>query len=89
MFVTSRAAKNLDAVKTVDQVQQYVESLRGKPVCIFYNSRGQEMKEEGIIINVYRNIFTFEFSRNGQNFKSSFTYSDLLTNIITLEPSDN
>ena len=85
--MTARTSKKPESVKTLAEVQEYVESLNGQPVVIVYNNRGREVKEEGTITNVYKNIFIFSFVRNGQSFKSSFTYSDLLTNVITLLPA--
>ena len=57
----------------LDVTQQQVKNLLYKRVKITYHTRGRELSDTGVITAVFGKIFTFEYERNGQKFKSSFT----------------
>ncbi|MBQ1299801.1 MAG: hypothetical protein IIY25_01660 [Erysipelotrichaceae bacterium] len=53
-----------------------------------YHTRGRELSDTGVITAVFGKIFTFEYERNGQKFKSSFTYTDVMTGGISIAPEE-
>lgn len=68
--------------------QEQVKNLLYKTVKITYHNRGREVSDIGVITAAFGNIFTFEYERNGQKFKSSFTYSDVMTGGISVSPAE-
>ena len=72
----------------LDIAQEQVKNLLYKTVKITYHNRGRELSDTGVITAAFGNIFTFEYERNGQKFKSSFTYKDVMTRGISIEPVD-
>ena len=72
----------------LDVAQQQVKNLLYKRVKITYHTRGRELSDTGVITAVFGKIFTFEYERNGQKFKSSFTYTDVMTGGISIAPEE-
>ena len=72
----------------LDVTQQQVKNLLYKRVKITYHTRGRELSDTGVITAVFGKIFTFEYERNGQKFKSSFTYTDVMTGGISIAPHE-
>ncbi|MBR3352624.1 MAG: hypothetical protein IKG35_10970, partial [Erysipelotrichaceae bacterium] len=72
----------------LDVTQQQVKNLLYKRVKITYHTRGRELSDTGVITAVFGKIFTFEYERNGQKFKSSFTYTDVMTGGISIAPEE-
>ncbi len=72
----------------LDVTQQQVKNLLYKRVKITYHTRGRELSDTGVIAAVFGKIFTFEYERNGQKFKSSFTYTDVMTGGISIAPEE-
>jgi uncharacterized protein Veg len=72
--------------KTMGETQSEVKELVGHPVRVVYHNRGREVADEGTITAAFGNLFIFEFVRRGHKFRSSFTYVDVLTDSISLEP---
>ena len=72
----------------LDVAQQRVKNLLYKRVKITYHTRGRELSDTGVITAVFGKIFTFEYERNGQKFKSSFTYTDVMTGGISIAPEE-
>ena len=72
----------------LDVTQQQVKNLLYKRVKITYHTRGRELSDTGVITAVFGKIFTFEYGRNGQKFKSSFTYTDVMTGGISIAPEE-
>ena len=72
----------------LDVTQQQVKNLLYKRVKITYHTRGRELSDKGVITAVFGKIFTFEYERNGQKFKSSFTYTDVMTGGISIAPEE-
>ena len=75
--------------KSLDETQTQIKALLNHPVRISYNSRGREVSDIGTITAVFNSLFIFEYQRKGQNFKSSFTYSDVMTEEIYVDEYDN
>ena len=65
--------------------QEKVRKMLNRQVRVIYNNRGREFSDEGMITAVFNNVFVFEFERNNQKFKASFTYTDVMTGGIELE----
>lgn len=72
----------------LDVTQQQVKNLLYKRVKITYHTRGRELSDTGVVTAVFGKIFTFEYERNGQKFKSSFTYTDVMTGGISIAPEE-
>ena len=75
--------------KSLDETQTQIKALLNHPVRISYNSRGREVSDVGTITAVFGSLFIFEYQRKGQNFKSSFAYSDVMTEEIYVDEYDN
>ena len=75
--------------KSLDETQTQIKALLNRPVKISYNSRGREVSDIGTITAVFNSLFVFEYQRKGLNFKSSFTYSDVMTEEIYVDEYDN
>lgn len=79
----ARAERNYDP-NSITNTQQFIQSLVNKKVQVTYHNRGKDICDEGIITNAFKNIFIFEYERNGRVFKESFTYSDVMTEEIVI-----
>ncbi len=67
---------NLDTIK-----KELENHLNKKVIIKVYGMRNKTNTYEGIINNIYPNIFTIKSS----NFEKSFTYADLITGEITIK----
>lgn len=85
--MSPRGNKSVKA-NNLSVTQEQVKNLLYKTVKITYHNRGREISDVGVITAAFGNIFTFEYERKGQKFKSSFTYSDVMTGGISLAPAD-
>jgi uncharacterized protein Veg len=85
--VAPRTKKTVEG-NNLDVTQQQVKNLLYKRVKITYHTRGRELSDTGVITAVFGKIFTFEYERNGQKFKSSFTYTDVMTGGISIAPEE-
>ncbi len=68
----------------LSSTQEQIKDLLYKSVKITYHNRGREVSDTGVITAAFGKIFTFEYVRNGQKFKSSFTYTDVMTGGISV-----
>ncbi|MBR2702351.1 MAG: hypothetical protein IKE77_09735 [Erysipelotrichaceae bacterium] len=70
--------------KSLSETQSQIKTLLNKHVKVSYNSRGREVCDIGTITAVFNSLFIFEYQRNGQHFKASFTYTDVMTEVISV-----
>ena len=70
--------------KSLSETQSQIKALLNKKVKVSYNSRGKEVSDIGIITAVFNSLFIFEYQRNNQQFKASFTYTDVMTEVISV-----
>ncbi|MEZ4358075.1 MAG: Veg family protein [Eubacteriales bacterium] len=70
---------------SLDQIKRYIFKKNGSRV-VFLSKNGRRgyQKQTGIIDGVYPDIFTIYVSDNNINRRFSYTYADILTNIIHL-----
>ena len=71
--------------KSLSETQSQIRNLLNKKVRISYNDRGKEVGDVGTITSVFNSLFIFEYQRNNRSFKSSFTYTDVMTDVICVE----
>ena len=76
--------EKLTTAVDLSEVQTFIKSLVGKPIVISYQNRGKNVQERGIITAAFNNIFVFEYHKLDSDLKESFTYSDVITNGITI-----
>ena len=66
----------------IKSIKRYLETKIGdKIVIIYYGSRNKKEKYEGILCNVYNNVFIVKLS-NGE--VKCFSYSDILIKTIQI-----
>ncbi|MDO4378134.1 MAG: Veg family protein [Erysipelotrichia bacterium] len=81
-------SKNLDPVRTIDQVKDEVTELINCKVRIYNNFSKREKPTEGLITAAYKNLFVLQTDENSFISKKTFTYSDLITGGISIELSE-
>ncbi|MBQ1342321.1 MAG: hypothetical protein IKD99_04705 [Erysipelotrichaceae bacterium] len=74
--------------KSLSETQSQIKALLNRKVKVSYNSRGREVSDLGTITAVFNSLFIFEYQRNGQQFKASFTYTDVMTEVISVSEAE-
>lgn len=68
----------------IEKVRESLENKKGKKIHFKYNGARNQIEEfDGIIENTYNAIFTIRIDNSNNKIKS-FTYSDVLTEILEL-----
>lgn len=63
------------------EIKDKVNNLKGKKIRIFVDvGRNKREAYEGIVLNTYKNVWTFKTDTNIK----SFCYSDILTNAVVI-----
>lgn len=67
---------------TIEAIREVISSKLGERVCIIYEEgRTKKLRCNGIITEVYSNIFIVK----DDDYKRSFSYYDILTNSIKMK----
>lgn len=68
----------------IAKIRENLESKKGKLIHFKYNGARNQIEEfDGVIENTYKAVFTIRLDEQNNKIKS-FTYSDVLTEILEL-----
>jgi len=82
--MTSRSHRDLPKI-TLEEIHDQLEGLLGQQISIKKRNRGKDVIVIGKVAAVYSNLFVFEIERNDSVMKKTYTFTDILSEGITIE----
>ncbi len=87
LYMASRS-KMLNPVCTIKQIKEDVASRINCRVRVVHNLNRKQKPIEGVIVAAYNNIFAVQTEEDGLRSKKTYSYSELISNSISLEDLD-
>lgn len=76
----------MQAPSPLGGIRAAIEARVGSPVELTYRSRRKESTHSGVLEGAYGSLFTVRVLVDGTEQRLSYTYSDVLTNCVTVKP---
>lgn len=85
--MTARSHRDLPS-RTLEDIRIQLEGLLNQRISVKKRNRGKDVITIGRVAAVYSNLFVFEIERNESVMKKTYTFTDILSEGITIEKVD-